>query len=544
MNELFLYQSYYIVLYHIPILFLLGFINTLIYLKAKKSAFVTNFLLLQSILALWMISKLLKTFAPDVTLKFFFVICYYAGVSFLGPLFIRFAYIFTKGNPPSIKIMAPLYICSFFMFLAVATNPLHYLFYSHFDFSGDSFGPFFYAYQAVVLLMLLTGVFLCLKAYFSFSGQKRIHAIFFSASILIPISANILYIFRLFKPVFGFSPPFDITPVSAAISLVLLAFATFRLELFDSLNVALEKALSNVPQGILLIGNGKVAYKNRTFQNMIQNGSLRNANGVSLIEFSSGLDKPQNLVAQNIRVISQPIANGTFISCMNITEIQTIIEQLKLKNKELDSFYEKISQQAQMQKRLVAAKIRNAMAAEAHDVLGHSLILALSLLEIAHAADDSKLNANLRKAAVFLKDSLPKLMESSLENRKRGKDILLRLKELAGELSDVSVGIEVSASGVIRISSESADVIYKICRESITNALRHSGCSKIDVILKGGNNETKLFVIDDGRGCKNIKKGMGMEGMEQRARLLGGSLYCRTLGENSFCVEATLPAII
>lgn len=556
MDEVFLFESYYIVLFHIPLLFLLALVNTLIFFKAKKSTLLKNFLLLQCILALWIITKLLKTFAPDASLKFFFVACQYAGVCFLSAFFVRFAHVFAKGSPPPKRVMYVLYGLSSTMFLVVVTNPLHHMFYSHFDFWGDSFGPLFYAQQAIQFALLLTGVLLCVRAYFASFGQKRIQAVLFTIAILIPIAANVLYVFKWFKAIFGFSPPFDITPVSTSISLALFAFATFRLEFFDSLNIALETALSDVPSGILLTCDGKTAYINRTLQRMLRDGSLCTEDRALFLEYgvkkgtvflSFDLNEAQDFTVQNenggyIRVLSRPAGKvGAFVRFMDITEKQEALVQFKYKNEELAAVNVQLSHQAETQRRLVAARTRNAMAAEAHDILGHSVMLALSLLEMARLSDEQGRDGYIHRAADILKKGLPKLMESSTEKQERNKDIRARLHELVGELSDMSVAIEVSVAEKISLSPESADAFYKICRESITNALQHGGCGKIDIILKGGEHETRLYVIDDGRGCGKIEKGMGITGMEQRARALGGSLSCRTLGGQGFCVEATLP---
>ena len=248
------------------------------------------------------------------------------------------------------------------MFLVVATNPLHHLFYAQFDFWGDSFGSMFYVLQGIMFALLLTGVLLCVRAYLVSFGQKRTQAVLFCAAILIPIAANILYVFKWFKVIFGFTPPFDITPVSTSVSLALFAFAIFRLELFDSLNVALETALSNVPQGILLISGGKAAYINKTLRKMLENGSLNTTDDGFLVEkgkketvqLSFSIKEAQDFTVQNktggyIRVTSQPIKNGALVCFMDITEKQAAVEQLMQKNKELSAVYEKLSHQAQQE---------------------------------------------------------------------------------------------------------------------------------------------------------------------------------------------------
>ena len=133
-------------------------------------------------------------------------------------------------------------------------------------------------------------------------------------------------------------------------------------------------------------------------------------------------------------------------------------------------------------------------------------------------------------------------LTNTTEKQKRSRNISTRLYELVRELSDMSITIEINAPKDINLPPEFSDALYKICRESITNALRHGSCEKIDIILKCREHETRLYIIDNGRGCEKIEKGVGITGMEQRAHALGGYLSCRTLGGQGFCVETVLPA--
>ena len=65
MTETFVYESYYIAFYHILSLFLLVFINVVIYLKTVKSQLLSSFFVLQGILALWIVSKILNRRRPS-----------------------------------------------------------------------------------------------------------------------------------------------------------------------------------------------------------------------------------------------------------------------------------------------------------------------------------------------------------------------------------------------------------------------------------------------------------------------------------------------
>ena len=75
----------------------------------------------------------------------------------------------------------------------------------------------------------------------------------------------------------------------------------------------------------------------------------------------------------------------------------------------------------------------------------------------------------------------------------------------------------------------------------MTNSIRHGLARHIDVILKFYHDNLKLFIIDDGRGCKFIKKGFGISGMEQRIKSLGGMVVYGSDGENGFNVHIEVP---
>ena len=69
--------------------------------------------------------------------------------------------------------------------------------------------------------------------------------------------------------------------------------------------------------------------------------------------------------------------------------------------------------------------------------------------------------------------------------------------------------------------------VYQIVRESLSNALRHSHPSRIDILVELTVNDTiAISVIDDGGGMPPAGPaiGFGITGMQERAALLGGTL--------------------
>jgi signal transduction histidine kinase len=69
-------------------------------------------------------------------------------------------------------------------------------------------------------------------------------------------------------------------------------------------------------------------------------------------------------------------------------------------------------------------------------------------------------------------------------------------------------------------------MVVRIAQESLTNVRRHAGARGAEVSLKRDGEAWVLVVSDDGEGFDPSahRPGFGLLGMEERARLLGGSL--------------------
>ena len=76
------------------------------------------------------------------------------------------------------------------------------------------------------------------------------------------------------------------------------------------------------------------------------------------------------------------------------------------------------------------------------------------------------------------------------------------------------------------LPSEAEVVIYRVAQEALVNAARHSGATRIQVSLEGGNSTVSLLVADNGSGFTFAEegKGLGLSGMRERALLVGGRL--------------------
>jgi signal transduction histidine kinase len=80
-----------------------------------------------------------------------------------------------------------------------------------------------------------------------------------------------------------------------------------------------------------------------------------------------------------------------------------------------------------------------------------------------------------------------------------------------------------------RLPPEWEVAVFRIVQESLNNVARHSGARSVDVLLERHAHVLRVTVRDDGQGfsevaSESVLAGVGIEGMTERAELLGGVL--------------------
>jgi signal transduction histidine kinase len=94
------------------------------------------------------------------------------------------------------------------------------------------------------------------------------------------------------------------------------------------------------------------------------------------------------------------------------------------------------------------------------------------------------------------------------------------------------------------------DEVYRIGREGLVNAFRHSGATHIELELEYGPKELHLLVRDDGRGIdpQVVRSGSdghwGIAGMRERAHRIGATLKIRSRADAGTEVELRVPGSV
>jgi signal transduction histidine kinase len=86
------------------------------------------------------------------------------------------------------------------------------------------------------------------------------------------------------------------------------------------------------------------------------------------------------------------------------------------------------------------------------------------------------------------------------------------------------------------------EMLVRIVREAVVNAVRHGGAREIKLGLSNGG-RPRLTVIDDGVGFdpEATSRGFGLTSMEERAREIGAAFRLVSQAGSGTQVEVTLP---
>jgi len=103
----------------------------------------------------------------------------------------------------------------------------------------------------------------------------------------------------------------------------------------------------------------------------------------------------------------------------------------------------------------------------------------------------------------------------------------------------------VTVSKLERLTPDLEIALYRIVQESITNAVRHSKATKIELVVERTPQGVKLSVLDNGVGIADLdrarKASHGLVGMTHRMRAINGTLDISSRKGEGTKVEAFLP---
>lgn len=221
-------------------------------------------------------------------------------------------------------------------------------------------------------------------------------------------------------------------------------------------------------------------------------------------------------------------------------EIKQLNEKLKLANIKLQEYALQVEE-------ITISRERTMVAQELHDSLGHSLMALAMHLEFAKKVCNTK---PLKVEEVLTQSE--KIAKASINDLRKAVSLLN--SEL--EIQDLNISIEKLINNFYLVSNlkitynknKSIDYlsptiktsIYKTIQESITNSLKHGNATEINIKITKTSEAVELIITDNGIGCNNIIKSNGLNGIESRINLLGGTIYYFSHNDLSFGIRVFL----
>jgi signal transduction histidine kinase len=105
----------------------------------------------------------------------------------------------------------------------------------------------------------------------------------------------------------------------------------------------------------------------------------------------------------------------------------------------------------------------------------------------------------------------------------------------------LSIAVEASED-CDSLPEEHRTCIYRMAQEALNNAARHAAARSVRVAVRKEGNRVLFSVRDDGAGFdKKVVRGLGLLGMEERVRSLGGRLRIESQPGRGTTIMAELP---
>lgn len=196
---------------------------------------------------------------------------------------------------------------------------------------------------------------------------------------------------------------------------------------------------------------------------------------------------------------------------------------------------------------------RNRVARELHDTLEQGLTgISLQLEAVASTVQSSPATAkqSLGVARQMLRYSLEETRRSVMDLRSQAlesSDLPAALSTLAHQMT---LGTPIEADVRIegqrrRLDAAQEHHLLRIGLEAVTNAVKHSGATRVDILVRFSPAATALIVADDGCGVhtENGDVGhFGLQGMRERANKIGAVLELESGSRGGTRLAVSVPA--
>ncbi len=191
---------------------------------------------------------------------------------------------------------------------------------------------------------------------------------------------------------------------------------------------------------------------------------------------------------------------------------------------------------------------RRTLARELHDEVGQSLSAIMMEANSAEAGTNSgETRSRVKSIASTAEKTLNVVRDLALLLRPSMLDdfgLLPALNWHAREMSKrTGLNVRVASDEIPDdLPEEHKTCIYRVVQEALNNSARHAHARNLQVIVRNEDARVVFSVQDDGAGFDTrFVRGLGLLGMEERVRRLGGELHIDSQMGRGTTIQAELP---
>lgn len=206
---------------------------------------------------------------------------------------------------------------------------------------------------------------------------------------------------------------------------------------------------------------------------------------------------------------------------------------------------------------------RGRVARDLHDEVNQSLTAILVRLEAVAQGAPERMAGELRELKALAGQAMDELLRLARQLRPAALDDHGLAAAIEGqarrfeEQTGVPVALRLGTDGA-GLDGERDTVIYRVAQEALANVARHAGAREVSLTLSESPGGVTLEVRDDGAGFnpaalaagretapaagRTTGAGLGLDGMAERARLVGGRLQIESAPGAGTRVRLVVPA--
>lgn len=523
------------------------------YMRSNKDYAIKAFLIMQVSIVGWMVFKIFKTVSPTEISRWWFIVGYYLCACIFELAFLEFTYAYYKGKPIKRAFRMVLYLLPLMQFSIIVTNPSHHLFYKTYDFAGDSFGVLFYVHSMIEYGFILVGtIYGYLTFNRRFSAKKLWYKILVMSAIVIPFALNILYITKKLNPFIrsmGIPIVFDITPIMFVLSILIFVYATFNHELINLSPIMRHEIVHKLDTPICVLDSSfDVIYVNEILDEVLgyESKSILNEH-IKSVDIKQFMNKIMEVKLDHkyfnmfIKEMDTFKETQYIITLNNITDYKDVERRITNEQRGLQVANGELGKTITKLKKTSKIGARNYVARELHDIIGHSLVVTIKLLEVAklYFSRDRNLTIEaLSNASISIDSGIENMKAlSTMSSSHTGGDLESDLIKMLDAIGNTEIKTNLKFKGTYyKLEDKTYDIINKICTELATNTLKHASAKEIFLSVNIRNSDITILYMDNGVGCSELKIGNGIKGIKERLKLIGGMAeFITTSGDGFMC---------